>query len=35
VIALTALSVVSTLLECGLQACADNPTFYEMLKGWR
>ena len=35
VIALTALSVVSTLLECGFQACADNPTFYEMLKGWR
>lgn len=35
VIALTALNVLSTLLECGFQACADDPTFYELLKGWR
>jgi disulfide bond formation protein DsbB len=32
VIALTALNVVSTLLECGFDACADNPVVYEMLK---
>ncbi len=32
VIALTALNVVSTLLECGLGACADNPVVYELLK---
>ncbi len=35
VIALTALNVVSTLLECGFKACADDPTFYDMLKSWR
>jgi len=35
IIALTALNVVSTLLECGFQACADDPTFYELLKAWR
>ncbi|MGL5166506.1 MAG: disulfide bond formation protein B [Afipia sp.] len=35
VIGLTALNVVSTLLECGLSACADNPVAYEMLKLWR
>lgn len=35
VITLTALNVLSTLLECGFQACADDPTFYELLKGWR
>jgi disulfide bond formation protein DsbB len=32
VIALTALNVVSSLLECGFGACADNPTVYELLK---
>jgi disulfide bond formation protein DsbB len=32
VIALTALNVVSTLLECGFAACADNPVVYELLK---
>jgi hypothetical protein len=32
VVALTALNVVSTLLECGLGACADNPLVYELLK---
>jgi disulfide bond formation protein DsbB len=32
VIALTALNVVSTLLECGVGACPDNPTEYELLK---
>jgi len=31
-IALTALNVVSTLLECGFGACADNPLAYELLK---
>jgi len=33
VIGLTALNVVSTLLECGFGACADNPVVYELLKG--
>ena len=32
VIALTALNVVSTLLECGFGPCADNPVVYELLK---
>jgi disulfide bond formation protein DsbB len=32
VIALTALNVVSTLLECGFAACPDNPVTYELLK---
>ncbi|WP_291867795.1 disulfide bond formation protein B [Bradyrhizobium sp.] len=32
VIVLTALNVVSTLLECGFGPCADNPTVYELLK---
>jgi disulfide bond formation protein DsbB len=32
VIALTALNVVSTLLECGFGACADNPVTYELLR---
>ena len=32
VIALTALNVVSALLECGFAACADNPVVYELLK---
>jgi len=32
VVGLTALNAVSTLLECGFGACADNPTVYEMLK---
>ncbi len=31
-IALTALNVVSTLLECGFKACPDNPIVYELLK---
>jgi disulfide bond formation protein DsbB len=32
VIALTALNVVSTLLECGFGVCPDNPVAYELLK---
>jgi disulfide bond formation protein DsbB len=32
VIALTAANVVTTLLECGFGACADNPLVYELLK---
>jgi disulfide bond formation protein DsbB len=32
VIALTVLNVVSTLLECGFQACPDDPKVYELLK---
>jgi disulfide bond formation protein DsbB len=32
VIGLTALNVVSTILECGFGACADNPVVYELLK---
>jgi disulfide bond formation protein DsbB len=32
VIGLTALNVVSTLLECGFAACAENPVVYELLK---
>jgi disulfide bond formation protein DsbB len=32
VIGLTGLNVVSTLLECGFVACADNPVVYELLK---
>jgi disulfide bond formation protein DsbB len=32
VIALTAANVVSTLLECGFGACAENPVVYELLK---
>jgi disulfide bond formation protein DsbB len=32
VIALTALNVISTLLECGFGACPDNPVEYELLK---
>jgi disulfide bond formation protein DsbB len=32
VIGLTLLNVVSTLLECGFGACADNPRVYELLK---
>jgi disulfide bond formation protein DsbB len=31
VIALTALNVVATVLECGFAACPDNPTQYELL----
>src|SRR5262249_24838360 len=34
VIGLTGLNVVSTLLECGFGACADNPVVYELLKRW-
>jgi disulfide bond formation protein DsbB len=30
--ALTAANVVTTLLECGFGACADNPVVYELLK---
>jgi hypothetical protein len=29
---LTALNVVSTLLECGFGACAEDPVFYELLR---
>ncbi len=32
VIGLTALNVISTLLECGFAACPDNPVAYELLK---
>ena len=32
VIGLTVLNVVSTILECGFAACADNPVVYELLK---
>ena len=32
VIGLTALNVVSTLLECGFGACPDNPVEYELLE---
>jgi len=32
VIGLTAINVISTLLECGYAACPDNPTFYELLR---
>jgi hypothetical protein len=32
VIALTSANVVTTLLECGFGACADNPIVYELLK---
>src|SRR6266581_7356271 len=32
VIALTALNVIATLLECGVGACPDNPVEYELLK---
>jgi disulfide bond formation protein DsbB len=35
VIGLTAANVLSTLLECGFAACADNPVSYELLKSWR
>ena len=34
-IALVALNVVSTLLQCGFGACADDPVVYEMLKRGR
>lgn len=32
VIAIVALNVVSTLLECGFAACPDNPVSYQLLK---
>src|SRR5882757_3950749 len=32
VIGLTTLNVLSTLLECGFAACADNPLSYELLR---
>jgi hypothetical protein len=32
VIGLIALNVVSTLLECGFDACPDNPIDYLLLK---
>jgi disulfide bond formation protein DsbB len=32
VICLTAINAASTLLECGYQACPDNPTYYELLR---
>ena len=35
VIGLTALNVISTLLECGLAACPGNPVAYELLRGAR
>jgi len=31
-IALTSANVVTTLVECGFGACADNPVVYELLK---
>lgn len=30
-LALTALNVISTLLECGFVACPHNPPAYELL----
>ena len=35
VIGLTALNVISTLVECGFDACPDNPVVYELLKRGR
>lgn len=35
VIGLTALNVVTTLLECGFAACPDDPVVYELLKPWK
>jgi disulfide bond formation protein DsbB len=32
VIILTMLNVVSTLLECGFKACADDPVVYQLLR---
>jgi disulfide bond formation protein DsbB len=32
VIVLTVLNVISTLVECGFGACAENPVVYELLK---
>jgi disulfide bond formation protein DsbB len=32
VLGLTALNVISILLECGFSACPDNPLVYELLK---
>jgi len=32
VIGLMAMNAISTLLECGFGACADNPIVYELLK---
>jgi disulfide bond formation protein DsbB len=32
VIGLTALNVVSTLVECGFGACAEDPVFYQLLQ---
>jgi disulfide bond formation protein DsbB len=32
VIGLTALNVISTLLECGFGACAEDPVVYELLR---
>jgi disulfide bond formation protein DsbB len=32
VIALSALNVIATVLECGFAACPDNPVEYELLK---
>jgi disulfide bond formation protein DsbB len=32
VIGLTAINVMSTVLECGFAACPDNPTLYELLR---
>jgi disulfide bond formation protein DsbB len=35
VIGLTALNVLTTLLECGFAACADDPKQYELLRSLR
>ena len=35
VIGLTAANVISTLLECGFDACPADPVAYELLKGMR
>jgi hypothetical protein len=32
VVGLTLLNAISTLLECGIGACADSPLVYELLK---
>jgi disulfide bond formation protein DsbB len=35
VIALTALNVIATLLECGFEACPDDPVAYKLLERGR
>ena len=35
ILLLTALNVVSTILQCGFAACPDDPTDYELLRRLR